>query len=284
MGRVKSIIDKTCVLLLVLIIAAVFSVQSVYSGSDQDDGIKHIGNYYFKYNYSNDHVYISKYKNRGYKKTPVDSMRFGSNGKQIVYVDQKNEKFYIKTYDIKSKKTKILKKLPDKGYWYVAAISGGYIWLGDLPGLYRFTIKTGKLKLIKKNVTLVNRISDSYYLIRFGTDKFERTVDVGDSTEYIFSSKWSLYHITKDGKLKLRKSLGTIYGWEADDYGNAKYLYYAKNNAHDLYRVKPNGKNNKRIYSSKGSIITVYKNRCVLVKNGVEYKYYYKSKKLKKTS
>ena len=281
MEKLRRIVKRLCILTAVMAMVLSFSVVSVSAESYNFGEVKHIGKYYLKYNYANNHLYVSKHKSRGFRKTPVNNFRYASNGKAILFVDESKGKNYIKSYDIAKKTIKKVKRLSDHDYWYVEAVDGNCIWLTNEKGLYRFRMKDKRLTFVKKNIYSLTKLRDNYYLSISNDDKLFKEIELVDgSSVYISPKKAAIYRITKDGKLKLLKSLGTTYGCERDNYHyKAKYVYYAKNSAHDLYRIKYNGKGKTRVASFDGYISYVANNVCWLVEGGIEYKFWYKTKK-----
>ena len=282
MDRTKGILKHVCTLMLMLVMLAVFYAVSVNAEIYSDT--KQIGKYYFKYNYDNERLYISKHKNKGFTKTVIDTEYFASNGKQVLYMDRSGGKYYIKSYDIAKKKVKKIKKLPDKYYWRVDAAAGGYIWVSDSENLYRYEVSADKLERVKKNITLFRQIKDSYYLMQTGEEKTYKKIKTSYGTEYVIYEKLSIARITKSGKIKVIKSLGKVYGYSIDYLRKTPRIYYSASNAHKVYRMDINGKKKKLLSSADGYFTCPMEKFSSYVENGTSYLYYYKSKKLIKSN
>jgi len=276
-----SKIKRALIIIVAFIVLTGTPVNTAYAGYTGWGPVTHIGKYYFKYNFGNERLYISKNKNNGYKKTPVDSWAFVSNGKAVMYVGYSKNRYYLKSYDIAKKKVKKIRKL-SKGYWEACGAAGQYIWLRGDKGIYRYDVGHNRLKLIKKNSGLYH-LNGQYYLCSYGKEKTIKYKTEGVSG-ILYGTKEAIYKITKSGKLKRVQSLGYVYN-ENDEinyvinYGKIKRFYYSTNGAHDLYRIKSNGKGKKKIASFTGRIVSVYEKHCYIIEDEKAYKYVYKSGK-----
>ena len=90
MAPKRRVMKKIIAVCLMLVIGLAYSVQPSFAESDKWGETRHIGKYYFKVNNHNDRLYISKHKNKGFKKTPVKLSTVGitptyiTNGKQVL--------------------------------------------------------------------------------------------------------------------------------------------------------------------------------------------------------
>ncbi len=218
------------------------------------------GKYYFKYDVDKGRVLYSKKKNKGYKKTPVRDEHYVTTGKDIVFLD--NEK--IKAYNIASKKIKTLKTLPKaKLYYNLVGYGGKYLWINKTTSsfylkntakLYSYNIKTGRLRLRKKQLVL-DHLNGSYYLGAYGKREtvFRDRYSWGDfenEDRIVWEKayqKMAIYKINKRGKIKRVEKLGKVYAWDDTSAflssGHINNLFYTIDDGHDLKQIKYNGEN-----------------------------------------
>ena len=283
MKQVKRRLKQIIIASLILVMMLSYSLQPVFAEGSWGE-TKHIGKYYFRYNYSNERLYISTKKNSGYKKTPVDKWDFASNGKDVMFIGESGSRTYIKIYNISKKKVKKIKIFPKKFEYGcgVIAAKGPYVWIAaDFKYLYRYSIKNKKIKLIKKNVEAINLDGQNVFF-RIGKKKLYKTVSFNNNTGYntntdnIYTEKVAVYYVTEKGKLKLRKSLGTVYSFSISEDGK---IYYVKGKAHDIYRINFNGKKKKLVASLAGSVTYPFDTYCYLIENDTKYIYKYKTGK-----
>ena len=246
----KLTIAKTMVIFITaMLIVTCFSCHMVSADSAYVKPFKS-GKYYFKYD--NGHVLYSKYKNKGYKKTPVTEYAFVTNGKDIVYLEGRK----IKDYHISNKKIKTLKKLPKTKYFYQAVTSSnGYIWINKgtsywsefcTADLYLYNLNNNKIKLVKKNLWLMH-VDGKYCVGGYGDIDTEKEFDIEREQITIKSQKSALYKICKNGKIKKIKDLGRVYTYLPFYYNNRSVLYYITNEGHTICSIQSNGKNKKVI-------------------------------------
>ncbi len=179
------------------------------------------GTYYFKFDEDNWCVLYSSKKKAGYKETPVQDPHFLTTGKEIVFIDGRK----IKTYNIASKKTRKLKTMPDDYEYEIVGYKGKYLWInisaydGNPTKLYRYNIKTGKLKVARKHLFLYH-LKGKYYLGIYGKRKVVSYIhyyydaynlDDGDGYFENAYQKMAIYKINKKGKIKRIKKLGNVY-------------------------------------------------------------------------
>lgn len=284
-------LKRAGLIMIVITVAIAFSVQPVSAGYDGYSKTIHKGKYYFKYDYGAECLLISKKKRSGFKATPVHDNMYVTDGKIVIYLDRSSGgKYTIKRYTISSKKKKVEKKLPKSDYWEAQGVSGKYLWIGNGGNnLYRYDILTKKLKLKKKKFWIFH-LKDQYYIGFLGKQTVYKVIHSNDSsgnTAYLHTQKAGIYRLTKDGKIKVVKSLGTI-GAVSDNiyyvtnYGKTKKMYYSAAGLHKLYRINSNGKSRQLIATFRGYIGAVYDDHCILFDNGQCYSYIYKTKQIRK--
>lgn len=268
---------------LAFIISMCIYIQPVYAEYSGWGPVTHVGKYYYKYNYNNERLYISTKKNGKYRKTTVNSSQFSSNGKEIMFVGSSKGRYCIKSYRIKSKKTKIIKKLPKTEYrWDVSAAQGRYLWLEDCTNLYRFNSRNKKLKMVKRDAFL-HHLKGTYYFCRYGKE-VEREIKTDFGEAYLYRNNGAIYRTTKNGKLKLIKNLGEVCGYSTipDAYvinqGKLRKVLYISSDAHTVYCIDYNGKNKKEIVKFDDAIVyDIASDSCYFIRDGISYKYTYKT-------
>ena len=281
----KLILKRILTLMLLLTVVFSISGQPVYAGGATWEETHHIGKYYFKYNNDKNRLYISKKKNSGFRKTPVTEFLFASNGKQVMYLSNENRKFYIMSYDIKTKKIKKVKKLPKADYWQMDYVIGGCFWLDNEKDIYRYSVKKNKLKRMKKDAMLL-QMNGSYFLTQSRKARNYKNIDVyfGDENggntydTPIDMYDLDIYKISDTGKFKKVKSLGTTYGYaEYVKNDKTKTIYYTKSGAHKLYKIKYNGKNKELVAEFSGYIARVFDDCCYVVEDETAHVFNYKT-------
>ena len=287
MTNTRKLLKCTVIIGVMVFAAMMLYTSPVFASADRWGKTSHIGKYYFKYNYSDEHVYISKKKSTGFRKTPVETPRFVSNGRQIVYSEFDGMDNCLWSYDISEKKFKLLKELPGEGIWSIREAKGKYIWMNVFYGvnyndevvLYKLDIKTKKLSRYK-NAGLLTRLYGKYYYCNFGQSKeYEYRGRTGTGTYP--AAKGCICTITKKGTIRKIRKLGyvceaeTHYFNKFNNWGKIKTLYFTRNKSHDLYRVRYNGKKLKKVKSFKGYVTEIGKKSCLAVSSKGEIKYKY---------
>lgn len=286
-----SIFRQAVAVAMMLSMVIAFSIQPVSAGEDGWGVTTHIGKYYFKYHYGKERVYVSTKKSSGFKKTPINDTNFVSNGKEIMYVDNSGSKSYIKSYTISTRKTRNVKKLPKGNEWSACAARGSYLWIDNEKDVYRYSIKSKKLKRVKKDAGL-RHLKGSYYLCFYGKEtkwkKLQYEFEEGTGVASLSYCKAAIVQATKSGKLKTVKSLGNVSAVSGEmyyvyNYGRTKSFCYSTSDARKVYRIKYNGKGKQLVATiDDGYIVNVYNDICSIVKDGIAYDYNYKSKTLTK--
>ena len=276
MKQVKQWMKQTIVICLLLVIGLGCSVEPASAYSEWGP-TRHIGKYYFKYNRSNSRLYISAGPNSGFRKTPVDSLFYASNGKKVMYVSGRD----VMSYDISKKKVKKVKKLPKADHWVTRGANGSYLWLENGENIYTYNINKKRLKMVKKNASVGPHLRGSYYMIVLSDFKTIDAVPLIDSegTWAIQYFKAAIYKFGKNGKMKLRKSLGKVYAYNVltDENGKVQKLLYSTSRSHKIYQISVNGKKRKRIATLDGYVTGLEERYCYLSKKGKWYRYYYKT-------
>lgn len=281
-------LKRAGIILMVVALVMSFSVQPISADEGGYSKTIHKGKYYFKYDYGNQQLLISKKKRSGFKAVPVRDSNYVTNGKIVVYLYESGDKYTIKRYTIASKKTKVEKKLPKNGYWSTQGVGGKYIWLSNGKHLYSYDILKKKLKLKKKKCSL-NHLKNQYYIGYLGKETIyaKPTDDYGNIT-YLYTQKANIYKITKNGKTKVVKSLGAIGStsveeYDVSDYGKVGKMYYSTAGLHKLYRINSNGKGRELIATFSGIIANIYDDHCFVYDDGQWYYYTYNTETMRET-
>ena len=243
------------------------------------------GSYYFKTD--DQGVWVSKEKSDGY--TFIDhAYECASNGTNVIIIVYSDSCYTLKSYNIKKKKLKSLKKFP-KGsgmepysYHLSAAYKNNiYITRGSFDEFrvwtYRYDLTKKKLSKVKNDCDIV--AANGKYVI--AVSEYHT-----DASPY----PTTLFQISH-GKLKKIKKL-TNGGFAFTSIG--KHMYYVSYTDDymkkaKLYRIKADGSAKKLLGTFKSSneyggvyVTDVKKTLCKLSIDGEPYQYTYKTKKLKK--
>lgn len=248
-----------------------------YSGNQK---VLKSGKYYFRCATATGRIQISDRKNEGYRNTPLGYGSFG-NGLQAYYVD----KNVLYRYIYATRESVRLRNLAVSGdeEFHISTVYGNQIFLTKSSfeqwkyWTYSYNIKTGKVKKVMSNCCITGRLGKFV-----GAQNAYRT-DVGPYPV-------TIYKITAQGLSKVRKL--TSYGRSEVFVG--KKLYYA---AYDkgsmkkavLYRCNKDGTGRKKIAvfinpSEFGEVLigNITDKGCIVYQAGVQYRYTYAAKKMKR--
>lgn len=238
------------------------------------------GKYYFRCDTATGRIQISDRKNDGYRNTPLGYGSFG-NGLQAYYVD----KNVLYRYIYATRESVRLRKLTvsgDEGF-HISAVYGNQVFLTKSSfdqwkyWTYSYNIKTGKVKQVMSNCCITGRLG------KFVVAQNAYRTDVGPYPV-------TIYKITAQGLSKVKK----LASYGRSEVFVGKKLYYA---AYDkgsmkkavLYRCNKNGTGRKKVAvftnsSEFGEILlgNITDRSCIVYQSGVQYRYTYATKKMKR--
>lgn len=263
---------------------AATAYKKLFTDSEEFAESAKSGKYYFKWKETeNLHgpVYISKKKNSGYKKTPIQRFYSYSNGKRAYYI-RDNVLYY---YTFSSQKEHKAQQLPTQEYFRFSIVYGNRLFMtaeSDINDIfkcrtYSYNVKTKKFKLVKDNCELYSR-KGKYAL---GTTQY---------TSDVSPRPLVLYKITSSGVTKIKKLTSRALGGTIMN-GRVYYFEYSGllMRKGTIYHCNLDGSDRKKI----ATITTPEKDECVYVSGYTrkkctvstinhEYEYTYSTKKLKK--
>lgn len=269
--------------------AADSGYQLLFSSEESYNTVVKTGSYSVKY--ENDSYYYKKTgSSESYKKLPFQyRTSLYSNGKQVFYT----KGAYLMKYIFSSGKAKKVKKLPKNHSdtsFYVSTMYGNLLYLtrSSFDGweyrTFSYNISTKKLK--DEFVGTITTVEDRYAYVdlEFRTD--------------VSPTSYMIYRLSKNGIKKLRKLSsscnspvivsGKLYYMEYPDKkkeGNITYYLMSKG---IFYRCGLDGKGKKKLgtFQSKSEygeifVSDITSKNCVVMIDSKQYKYTYKTKKLK---
>lgn len=247
-------------------------------GSSADKSTLKSGKYYFKYNSSNQSIYMSRNKYSGFQKTPIP-YHFFSNGKQSYYIRDN----VLYKYDYFSKKEKKIKKIKVSGdqYYDISTIYGKNIFITKSSfdewklDTYCYNMSTKKYKKVKSGCDIIDR-DGKYALAR------------QDYQSDVSAHPLILYKINNNGLRKL-KTLSRYSLECAIIKGKIYYTSYTNANMEkgSLYRCNIDGTKSKKLVTAQSSngqlmFMDITDKYCVILKEWKYYKYTYSTKKFER--
>lgn len=247
---------------------------------ESNQKVRKSGKYYFRCDAKTLNIQISDRKNGGYRNTPLGYGSFG-NGLQAYYVDQNALYCYIYATGESIR----LRKLAVSGGegFHISAVYGNQVFLtkGSFEQwkywTYSYNIKTGRVKRVMSNCCITARLG------KFVVAQNAYRTDVGPYPV-------TLYKITAQGLSKVKK----LASYGRSEVFVGKKLYYAAYDKESmkravLYQCNKNGTGRKKIAaftnpSEYGEVLVgdITDKSCIVYQQGVQYRYTYATKKMKR--